>query len=93
MSRNHRKNLSRGLKVALEERVQRVRTSRHGKPQMRRIRRIVTDKNTGKVTVSISLVPVTEPYKARVAAGPTGTYGAKNTGGASAGRKAPKKDS
>ncbi len=93
MSRNHRKNLSRGLQVALEDRTQRVRTSRHGKPQMRRVRRVVTNKDTGKIVVMISMVPVTEPFKARVAAGPTGTYGAKNTGGASAGRKAPKKDS
>ena len=37
-------------------------------------------------------VPITEPYKLRVAAGPTGTLGEKNNGGAKAGKKAVKQE-
>jgi hypothetical protein len=36
MSRHHRKSLKRGIKQPLEDREQRVRASRHGKPQTNR---------------------------------------------------------
>ncbi len=76
MSREHRKNFKRGLSQKLVQREQRVRASRHGKPH--------THRQNGKQ------VPVVAPYVMKVAAGPTGTYGAPNDGGSKAGKKAVK---
>lgn len=123
MSREHRKNLKRGIKQPLEQREQRVRASRHNNlhttRRWARVEEIVSPgtpdtKRTveprdpsvtypegtvevdGMVVVHRKLVDrsrqvlVTEPYRMRVAAGPTGTVGLPNTGGASAGKKSAK---
>lgn len=91
---NNVKRQKRGYSQPLVERTQRVRTSRHGKPHMRRKgggRRVVwTDKGAVIMRESGTLVAVTEPFAVQVAAGPTATYGDKNTGGANAGKKSAK---
>lgn len=113
MSREHRKNLKRGIKQPLVEREQRVRASRHNKPHTHRrwsrveelvppgtpnAKRTIETYNPEttypagttvvdgvvvvyRLTVDRSRqVLVTEPYKMRVAKGPTGTVGLPNTG-------------
>jgi len=89
MSREHHKNLSRGIKSSLVGREQRVRASRHGEPHSRRVRRVAEQKD-GSFKVLFENKPVTEPYKMLVASEPTGTYGQKNTGGDNAGQKSVK---
>lgn len=88
MSRHRRKNLMRGIKQPLGEREQRPRASRHGQPHSRRVRKVVEVK--GVLKVVFENVPIMQPYKMRVAAGPTATVGMVNTGGAKAGKKAVK---
>jgi hypothetical protein len=125
MSREHHKNLKRGLKQPLEAREQWFRNLRHGEPQKirgtRKVEMMVTPGTLNatrmvepidpsveypagtvmmdgvaivhRATVEVPCWVPTKPDMRRVmkvAAGPTGTIGNPNTGGASAGKKSAK---
>lgn len=92
MSREHHKNLQRGIKQPLVSVNVPFRRERHGKPVSIRKRHVVEE--NGVVKVKYSTEPVTPDTirTARVSASSTGTYGQPNSGGAKAGKKAPKKE-
>ena len=75
-----------GIAQPLKEREQRVRNSRHNEPHRIRRRHVIQNKD-GTIRIAFEWVPVTEPYKMLVAAGPTGTWGKVNDGGPDAGKK------
>lgn len=77
VSREHSKNLKRGISQPLTSRTLPPRASRHGKPLTHRVRRIVVNPKTNLAEVVVSQEPVGERVL-KVAAGPTGTYGKKN---------------
>jgi hypothetical protein len=77
MSHRH-KNLERGVKAELVERIVPPRKERHGKPVSVRRRAVVTNPLTGAVEVQYSQGTPAPDRTARVAAGSTGTYGARN---------------
>jgi hypothetical protein len=85
---NNVKRQKAHIQQPLAEGTQRVRQSRHGKPQMQRKRTVAVQGNG--VVMSSALVPMIAPRPVKVAAGPTSLYGNRNTGGANAGKKSAK---
>ena len=77
MSHRH-KNLERGIKQPLVDRLMPPRAERHGKPVTVRRRSVVTNPLTGLVEVHFTNATTSEPHTARVAADSTGTHGKRN---------------